>query len=369
MFHNRRFTVRFAWIAYLAFCSVASAAPCNASFVVQHGRTITVLPTGVDDTANIQCAFDSAVAAGVGAVQLERGTYHTRQIVVNNFKGTFTGAGAQQSILTNLPNLSVAPGNFYYQAPSTTNPWPDLFTFVGGDFLVSDMGMRITGTAPTTGWSIFGSPTIYALANGIAVLGTTANAVFSRVDVEGQYAPNPFYNYNLFNGINFEGLTGQVSPPLSGSFVVQNSTFRLVGSAVAVGNVVDASVLISHNTMQDVFDGMDLLGMLNTRYEFSFNTVEGASIGGYLYDGSSLGTELYATSSEILVANNSFSGQDGVYLDATFKGGSTCQVLGNKFQNVTVVGIYLGTGTSHCLVAGNSPTSIQNVGTDNLILK
>jgi hypothetical protein len=339
MYHNHRFTVRFAWIACLAFCSVASAAPWNASFVVQHGRAITVLPTGVDDTANIQCAFDSAVAAGVGAVQLEKGTYHIRQIVVNNFKGTFTGAGAQQTVLTNLPNLYVTLMNVYYQAPSTTNPWPNLFSFVGGDFLVSDMAMRITGTAPTTGWSIFGSPTIYALGNGIAVLGTTANAVFSRVDVEGQYAPNPFYNYNLFNGINFEGFIGQVQLPLFGSFVVQNSTFRLVGSAAAVANVADASVLISHNNIQDVFDGMDLQGMLNTRFEFSFNTVEGASIGGYLYDGPEGMTEMYPTSSEILVANNSFSGQNGVYLDATFKGGSTCQVLGNHFPNVTVLGI------------------------------
>jgi hypothetical protein len=338
---------------------------------MQQRRTITVLPTGVDDTANLQCAFDNAVAAGTSAVQLEKGTYYTRQIVVNNFKGTFTGAGAQASVLTNLPNLYVTPVNAYYQAPSASNPSPNLVSFVGGDFLVSDMGIQITGSAPTTGWTIFGLPSLYDLANGFAVLGTYAKAVFSHVDVEGQYAPNPVANYNLYNGISFAGFIGQQSPPITGSLVVQNSTFQHLGSAVAVANVSDAAVLISHNNAEDVFDAMDVFGLLNTRYEFSFNKVEGASFGGYLYDGSSSeGTaELYATSSEILVANNSFSGQYGVYLDATFKGGSTCQVLGNQFPNVTVLGIYLGTGTSHCLVAGNSSTSIQNLGTDNLILK
>jgi hypothetical protein len=266
----------------------ASAASCNPSFVVQHGRTFTVLPTGVDDTPNLQCAFDSAAAAGSSAVRLEKGTYHIRQIVVNNFKGSYTGAGAEQSVLTNLPNLYVTPFNMYYQPPSAANPWPSLVSFVDGDFLVSDIGMKITGAVPTTGWTIYGLPTLYDLALGFTVLGTTSNAVFSRVDIEGEVAPNPVCNYNLYNGIGFEGLIGQESqPPISGSFVVQNSTFQHLGSAVPVYNVVDASVLLSHNNAQDVFDAMDLQGLLNTMYEFSFNTVEGSSYGGYLYDATS----------------------------------------------------------------------------------
>jgi hypothetical protein len=307
------------------------------------------------------------VAAG-SAVQLEKGTYYTRQIVVNNFKGTFSGAGAQQSILTNLPNLYVTPVNFYYQPPSATNPWSSLVAFVGGDFLVSNMGIQITGATPTTGWTILGLPTIYALAHGFVIVGTNANAVFLRVDVEGQPAAYP-PGYNLFNGIYFEGLIGQESPPLSGSFTVQNSTFRDLGSAVPVSNLANASISISNNNFRDLGDAMDVFGLLNTRYVFAFNTVEGALFGGYLYDGiPGVTAELYVASSEILVANNTFSGQYGVYLDATFQNGTTCEVLGNKFPNVTVLGIYLGTGTSHCLVAGNRPTTIENLGTDNVVL-
>ena len=104
--------------------------------------------------------------------------------------------------MTNLLNLYVTP-NFYYQPPSATNPWSSLVTFVGGDYLVSDMGIQITGATPTTGWTILGLPTIYALANGFTVAGNNANAVFLRVDVEGEPAANPV-GYNLYNGIYFE---------------------------------------------------------------------------------------------------------------------------------------------------------------------
>jgi hypothetical protein len=352
----------------LGFFPTASAAPCNQTFVVQHGRLVTVLPTGVDDTGNLQCAFDSAVAAGPGGtVQLERGTYHTRQIVVNNFKGTFIGAGAESSVLTNLPNLHVTPVDMYDYPPSATNPWPSLVSFVGGSFQVSDVGIHITGATPTTGWTIFGFPTLYDLAHGFAVLGTTANASFSRVDVEGEYSPNPVCNYNLYNGIYFEGFIGAVSPPISGSFVVHDSTFQHLGSATPVTNLSHASVLISHNKYQDVFDAMDVSGLINSWYDFSFNTVEG-TYGGYLYDGLPVSMVTQVTSSEILVTNNVFSGQYGVYLDATFGGGATCQVLSNTLQNVTDLGIYLGIGTSHCLVMGNGNTTIQNLGSDNVIL-
>jgi hypothetical protein len=77
----------------------------------------------------------------------------------------------------------------------------------------------------------------------------------------------------------------------------------------------------------------------------------------------------HINSSEMLVSHNVFSGdQYGVYLDATFEGGARCQVVSNDFQNIASTGIYLGPGTSHCIVAGNSNTTIQNLGTDNVIV-
>jgi hypothetical protein len=115
-----------------------------------------VLPTGVDDTANLQSAFDTAVALGPGVtVQLVAGTYHTRQIAVNNFRGSFAAAGADSTVLTNLPNLVVKqPSDSLNTLPTPAtgaNPWPTLVAFADGNFVVSDMGMNIAGAQPATG--------------------------------------------------------------------------------------------------------------------------------------------------------------------------------------------------------------------------
>ena len=40
--------------------------PCDHDYVVRTGNIIRVSPTGVDDTDNIQCAFDWAIAEGPG---------------------------------------------------------------------------------------------------------------------------------------------------------------------------------------------------------------------------------------------------------------------------------------------------------------
>ena len=46
--------------------AVRADTPCDSAFVTQSGSVITVQPTGVSDTANLQFAFDAAVASGPG---------------------------------------------------------------------------------------------------------------------------------------------------------------------------------------------------------------------------------------------------------------------------------------------------------------
>ena len=97
--------------------------PCDSAYVTQSGNTIAVNPTGVNDTENLQCAFDAAVADGPGVdVQLSTGTFHTAQIVVNDFHGKFYGAGSKYTTVINLPNLfSFRPNDLRVQ---NTNPAP-----------------------------------------------------------------------------------------------------------------------------------------------------------------------------------------------------------------------------------------------------
>lgn len=124
--------------------------PCNPAFVTQSGNVISVKPTGVNDTASLQCAFDAAVASGPGVnVRLRSGTFHTGQIVVNNFHGKFTGAGMNKTTVINLPNLYVTPVDVIYSLPSADNPWPTLFAFIDGDFIITDLAIYVAGDDPT----------------------------------------------------------------------------------------------------------------------------------------------------------------------------------------------------------------------------
>jgi len=64
---------------------------CDVSYVTLDGTTITVTPTGSEDTSNIQCALDAAVAGGYPVVKLDKGTFYSSNIIVKNFKGTLQG--------------------------------------------------------------------------------------------------------------------------------------------------------------------------------------------------------------------------------------------------------------------------------------
>ena len=103
-----------------------SATGCDPDYVTQAGEVVTVQPTGVNDTVNIQCAFDTAVTNGLN-VHLTAGTFNTAQIVVTGFEGEFTGNGKYSTRIVNLPNLYVTPVDMYFQPPLGRKPLADAF--------------------------------------------------------------------------------------------------------------------------------------------------------------------------------------------------------------------------------------------------
>ena len=69
-------------------------------------RTFVVAPSGSDDTAALQQAFDAAVAAGPGSVvKLTAGKFYTNEILVDGFDGCFTGAGMHRTVIDTLRGL------------------------------------------------------------------------------------------------------------------------------------------------------------------------------------------------------------------------------------------------------------------------
>lgn len=366
-----RLTTCMALVFALSFVggtgAATAASKCNPAFVTQQGGLFTVLPTGTDDTANLQCAFDAAVNAGPGSeVRLLPGAYHTAQIVVNQFQGSFSGAGADETAVFNLPNLYVAPGDFYLNPPSAGNPWPLLFSFVDGDFSISELAFRIIGNEPTQAWTIYGiDPPLHELACAVCILGTEAHAEISHVLVEGEIKEDTLFGYNLGNGIYFEGWIGEPSPPISGSFSVHDSTFRRHTWATPVLNLKNASVVISHNDYENTFVAMDGGDLVDSSLEFSHNKVKGL-IGVNLYN-SFIPEEVGST---FLITNNVFDVEVvGVDLDQTFGEGNQCLLLGNNVKKAADIGIYLGPGITGCTVVGGSnKTKVLDLGTDNVLV-
>jgi hypothetical protein len=89
--------MRTRWILTLALL-LAMLLP-GASLA--QGAVFTVMPTGDDDTANIQAALDAATAAGPGSVvQLAAGEFYMSGAVgVYDFSGTFRGMGSGETTI------------------------------------------------------------------------------------------------------------------------------------------------------------------------------------------------------------------------------------------------------------------------------
>jgi len=340
---------------------------CDPNFVIPEGSRFTVLPTGTDDTANLQCAFDAAVEAGPGSeVRLVAGAYHTGQIVVNEFHGSFYGAGDDDTHLYNLPDLAVAP-DCWLNPPSAANPWPMLFSFVGGDLAIYGLAVHVVGGAPMLPWGDPVDP-LDEMVCAVMVVGREAYAEVHHVLMEGEVSEHSPIGYNLFNGIYFEGLAewlGQPAPPISGSFSVHHSTFRTLASGSPVYNLANATVVISHNDYEYTVFAMDNVNLAGSYLEFSHNRVEGGQFGVFHYDSQpeDVGTAL-------LIRNNVFDVEViGVALEQTFGEGNQCLLLGNNVQSAGDLGIYLGPGITGCTVVGGAnKTNVLDLGIDNVLV-
>jgi len=400
-----RILSKLAWLSLVLFPALtwgqaALAFECDESYVSQSGNTFTVMPTGSDDTANIQCAFDEAVAAGPGAtVELIEGTYHTAQIVVRDFVGSFRGAGMNKTVVQNLLKyeVNVTEDDFFNREPSEVLKWPTIFAFVDHiddpndpdndnvlNVSVSDMTIRAMGdpndsnpdNRPTDGWSIFGLPTLYELAHAIVVLGTETHVVAKRMLVEGQEANGTLYGYNLINGIYPQGdFGGTPGIPMKGSFIVSHSTFRNLASGVPFGSVTNYRARFRHNTFENVFTGVDVADISHTSLVVADNEVVDALIGAYFYNFAPDGVFADGiASSRLLVRDNLFSGGDAVVFDVPFLEDVYCRLLDNDISAVEGPGvypgrIYLGPDTRDCgVINSGRRNQIVDEGTDNIVI-
>ncbi len=345
-----------AFVLILGTAAAQPANPCDPAFVARTGKIIRVSPTGIDDTANIQCAFDWANAKGPGmTVRLTPGTFHTAQIVVNDFHGSFRGSGANKTVIVNLPNLYVTPLNGFDNPPSAGNPLPFLFSFIDGKFVIADLAVHIDAHEGniTTGWAvsgIFGTFSAYELAAAIVISGTQADAWVTRILVEGEPLENSLLGYSTINGIYYEGIIGAIPAPLSGSYRLTNSTFRTVGSGSPIANLKDAFVLISHNTYEDAFLMTDGVDFVDSTIEIASNRAD--SFIGISFSVNAMLPTTLGTS--FVVRNNRFAGSFGIIFEQTIEEGTTCLIKSNDFRQILDTSVLLlGPGTDQCVLKNN----------------
>lgn len=236
--------------------------------------TVVLSPTGGDDTSNVQAALDACEPGCI--VQLEAGTFHIAQVMRSDFHGVLRGKGRGVTVLEALPTLPVNDAEPWPWAapPTPTAAWPVLITFLGGDFTVSDLTVRIPGSPATEPWVYLGGSTFQELI-AILVTGDRANATFERVDVEG--APGSFFGHNIIFGIAYEGVILYADPrtapprPISGSFRESECTVRSASIATLLFNVRDAHATIAHNAVEDVDLGYLLNEASGSEIEITHN--------------------------------------------------------------------------------------------------
>ena len=118
------------------------------------GAVIEISPSlDGDDTDELLAAFDDAKAAGPGStVQLAEGEYHIGFVLVEEFDGSFTGAGMGKTII--IPNMDLPYFDLYAQ-----NLAPELVKFLRGNVSISNMSFLNLEGEPCPGdelWAFLG---------------------------------------------------------------------------------------------------------------------------------------------------------------------------------------------------------------------
>ncbi|MCA1779360.1 MAG: hypothetical protein LC637_08265 [Xanthomonadaceae bacterium] len=90
----------------LFLCGSVFAQSCDEEFVGidNNALQVNVLPTGSDDTENIQCGLDLATISGIPVVKLQRASYFISSVIVRDFSGRFEGTTRDSTTLRVLPN-------------------------------------------------------------------------------------------------------------------------------------------------------------------------------------------------------------------------------------------------------------------------
>ena len=344
----------------------ALAAPCDSAYVRVHHKIVMVLPSGGDDTANLQCAIDQATARGRGAiVQLFPGTYQTQQLLITALRGTLRGAGRRQTVLRNpdfpLPIDNASP--WEVGPPAPTNRYPVMLSVIGGDVTISDLSLSIVGSRPSQDWYWLGFGPLNFIDPALFVYGSHTVVRAERIGISGASACFPQPDTNLLVAVSFWNYESSTMPWVSSSELsVIDSVLQACATAVVASQLIDSPVTVSRNTIITRRVGVLVDALIRSRVEVSHNDfaqsrdpADGAA--GVIVGPSDFGDGVIDAT--FLIRNNRFGGTSGVVLqenfvtpeggDPIFFGDINCAMFGNNVDHTTT-GYLLQAGTRDCTI-------------------
>jgi len=376
---------------FMAMAFTTTAFAQTTFYVTPSGDT-----SGAEDRANILQAVEDAKAAGPGnVVELAAGTFYIGGTTfVDDFYGTFTGAGMDVTVLEAIPEIPV-DNPFWPIDPNWVHQnVPILLVFGNGDYTISDMTVSLPHFPTSEPW--LGNA---RNAHAMYIVGPNANSVLERVAIEGAEEVTSASGFNTIFGVSINGLRPAPEgpglwSPLTGTHVVRACRFRNAQSAIAPSHLIDASLIAGGgggdgNLMENVSQAGGGVWVQDSLIEYSHNKVVGARVAGFtnpvipgwptienstvvighndieMAPGANYGIGLTVVDGAE-ITNNRISG-DGAAAISIWDG-ADCMILGNNVQLFTadVAGVWLNAGTSGCTVVG-TPNMVFDEGTDNYI--
>jgi hypothetical protein len=257
----------------------AIAVPVQASPT----KTFTVSPSGGDDTANIQGAFDSAVAAGPrSTVRLRAGHFYCSNIFVENFRGTFEGAGRDLTVIDTLRGLDPTRPGLIRSVED--DGFVFFFGFKGGDIRIRDMTFDITAREPAQHWA---PPFPWELP--LDLTGTDVIRIMGKADSrvervrfvghEGDYEAGGT-SYNVLNGLTILGIKGyfaerMTGEPVSGSQTVTDCSFEHIDNGFRIGYLLNSKAIVTRSVFIENGEiSVFLFDIVNSRVEISYNQMK-----------------------------------------------------------------------------------------------
>ncbi|MFX0076531.1 MAG: right-handed parallel beta-helix repeat-containing protein [Candidatus Hermodarchaeota archaeon] len=244
--------------------------------IVYANETITVSPSGGDDTANLQAAFDAAIAAGPGStVQLTEGQFYSNEVFIYNFYGTFKGMG-KDTVIDVLRGFDPgAPG-----VAGLGGEPPHIFNFIGGDVYITDMSFDITPFETAEPWDVGFTDLLSPILIAGEINSRVENVKVTGHDGTAGYPDwHPLFGVKAYN-VRAGVILGSALSSCIGTHTITNCEFDSLWLGISAYMWMSSEIKIKHNTIKGGAIGIINADNINSNFEISHNYIEANAYAG-----------------------------------------------------------------------------------------